>query len=200
MSDLDPAAPTTFQHRTLPSGERVAVLFDEAALARRTEALAQAIVARLGPDFLVVALLKGSVVFLADLLRALHRAGAAPEVDFLTLSSYGAATVSSGAVTVVHDIAGVPAGRAVLIVDDILESGRTLDFARRHLSARGARGVHSCVLLDKPGKRAVPVAPDFLGFAMPDIFVVGYGMDRAHRFRELPFVGALPDRTEEPGT
>ncbi len=142
-------------------------------------------------DLLAVAVLKGSFMFAADLLRALHGAGLAPQVEFVHLSSYGAGTASSGTVRVVRDIDSDVAGRDVLLVDDILESGRTLAFARDLLLGRGARRVLVAVMLEKPGKRAVAMDADFVGFTCPDLFVVGYGMDAAHRFRELPFIGVV---------
>jgi hypoxanthine phosphoribosyltransferase len=139
----------------------------------------------------VVAILKGSFVFAADLIRALHRAGMSPEVDFITLSSYKKGTNSTGDVTIVRDLETDVAGRNVLIVDDILESGRTLAFAKDLIAARGAATVATCVLLEKPGMRAVKVDADFKAFDCPRVFVVGYGMDVANRYRELPFVGRL---------
>jgi hypoxanthine phosphoribosyltransferase len=174
-----------------PSSVAVKPLFAPEEIAARVHGLARAISQAMGTDFLAVALLKGSFVFAADLLRALHDAGAAPEVDFLTISSYGAGTVSTGQPVVLRDIASAMRGRVVLLIDDILESGRTLAFARTLLEKRGARTVRTCVLLDKPGKRAVAAEADFVGFVCPDVFVVGYGMDYAHRFRELPFIGML---------
>ncbi|MFN8996537.1 MAG: phosphoribosyltransferase, partial [Pseudomonadota bacterium] len=120
-----------------------------------------------------------------------HHAGLAPQVEFVHLSSYRAATTSSGVVTILRDVESDVRGRDVLLVDDILESGRTLAFAKDLLAARGARRVMTCVLLEKPGKRAVNVDPDFLGFQCPDLFVVGYGMDVAHSYRQLPFVGVV---------
>ncbi len=141
---------------------------------------------------LVVAILKGSFVFAADLLRAMHRAGLSPEVDFLSLVELPrSARRSSGRVDIVRDIETDVAGRNVLIVDDILESGRTLAFAKDLIAARGAARVLTCVLLDKPVERAVPIDADFTAFECPNEFVVGYGMDLAHRFRELPFVGRV---------
>jgi len=130
-------------------------------------------------------------VFAADLLRALYRAGLSPQVDFLSLSSYRMGTTSSGRVEIVRDIEIDVAGRNVLIVDDILESGRTLAFAKDLIVARGAARVATCVLLDKPVRRAAEIAADFSAFECPDVFVVGYGMDLAHRLRELPFVGRV---------
>ena len=169
---------------------RVNVLFDEATIARRNEAIAREIADRQPKDLLVVAILKGSFMFAADLIRAMHRSGLAPQVEFMHLSSYRAATVSSGQVTILRDVDSDVRDRDVLIVDDILESGRTIAFAKDLLAARGAR-VSTCVLLEKPGKRAVSIEPDFVGFECPDRFVVGYGMDVAHAFRELPFVGIV---------
>lgn len=198
MSYPDPGAIAASPTVTLPSGERIAVLFDADRIAARIDALAQTVVARLGPHFLVVVLLKGGLVFAADLLRALHRAGAAPEVDFLILSSYGASTESRGTVDVVHDLARNLTERTVLVVDDILESGRTLDQACRLMEAGGARSVLACVLFEKPGKRVGTRTAEFLGFTAPDMFLVGYGMDHADRFRELPFVGALIGSGEQP--
>ena len=130
-------------------------------------------------------------MFAADLLRALHRTGIALEVDFLSLSSYRKGTVSSGQVTIVRDVESDVEGRSVVLVDDILESGRTLAFAKDLIAARGALSVQTCVLLEKPGKRATEIEADFLGFECPDQFVVGYGMDMAHSFRELPYVGVV---------
>ncbi|MBV9290090.1 MAG: hypoxanthine phosphoribosyltransferase [Hyphomicrobiales bacterium] len=174
------------------SGDRsVKVLYDEQAIAARTHELAREIAAAKPKDLLVVAILKGSFMFAADLLRALHRAGLEPQVEFFHLSSYLDGKVSSGAVKILRDIESSVKDRDVLLVDDILESGRTLAFAKDLLVARGARRVLVCAMLEKPGKRAVPVDADFLGFICPDVFVVGYGMDVAHSYRELPFIGRV---------
>ena len=170
---------------------RVNVLFSADKIAARNASLAGEIAAAGCERLLVVAVLKGSFVFAADLIRALHAAGLAPEVEFISLSSYRENTVSTGAVRIVHDIDSDVSGRDVLLVDDILESGRTLAYAKDLLAARGARRVLTCVLLEKPHKRAVAIAADFVGFDCPDQFVVGYGMDVAHAFRELPFVGVV---------
>ena len=107
------------------------------------------------------------------------------------LSSYLKGTVSTGQVTIVKDIDSPVAGRDVVILDDILESGRTLAFAKDLLMARGARRAMIAVMLEKPGKRAVTVSADFVGFVCPDVFVVGYGMDVAHSYRQLPFIGVI---------
>jgi hypoxanthine phosphoribosyltransferase len=170
-------------------GHRVEVLFSESEIAARVQAIADA-VAKLKPErLLVVPILKGSFVFAADLLRAFYRSGLRPEVDFMMLASYRQATVSSGQIEVLRDIETDVRGRDVLLVDDILESGRTLAYAKDLLAARGALHTMTAVLLDKAGDRAAEIEADFKGFDCPDKFVIGYGMDMAHAFRELPFVG-----------
>jgi len=171
--------------------DTIEIVFAAEAIAERIGTVAQRIAGARLERLLVVAILKGSFVFAADLLRAMHRAGLSPEVDFLTRASYREATRSAGTVDIVRDIETDVDGRDVLIVDDILESGRTLAFARDLILARGARRVLTCVLLDKPVERAVPISADFTAFECPNEFVVGYGMDLAHRFRELPFVGRV---------
>lgn len=170
---------------------RVYSLFSAEAIDARNRELAAEIALLDCQRLLVVAVLKGSFVFAADLIRALHAAGLSPEVEFISLSSYMAGTASSGSVRLVHDIDSDVAGRDVLLVDDILESGRTLAFAKDLMAARGARRVLTCVLLEKPHKRAVRIHADLVGFPCPDQFVVGYGMDVSHAYRELPFVGVV---------
>ena len=173
------------------SPDRIAEIFTPAQIAERVDVLAKEIAALRLEGLLVVAVLKGSFVFAADLIRALHRAGLAPEVEFMTLSSYRKGMQSSGTVEIARDVEGDVRGRHVLLVDDILESGRTLAFAKDLIAARGAKSVRTCVLLDKAVKRAVEIKADFKAFDCPNEFVVGYGMDAGHRFRELPFVGRL---------
>ncbi|SHF51733.1 hypoxanthine phosphoribosyltransferase [Kaistia soli DSM 19436] len=171
----------------------IRILYDVETIDRRNRELAAEIAASDYDNLLVISILKGSFVFAADLIRALHASGLAPEVEFISLSSYGAGTESSGKVRVVKDIESDVAGRDVLLIDDILESGRTLTFARSLMQERGAARVGVAVLLEKPGKRAVAFEADHVGFVCPDLFVVGYGMDAAHAFRELPFVGVVED-------
>lgn len=170
-------------------GHRIAVLFSETEIAIRIQALAKEIATRKPKNLLVIPVLKGSFIFAADLIRAMHHAGLSPEVDFMILASYRAATTSSGQVEVLRDIESQIQDRDVMLVDDILESGRTLAFAKDLLAARGASHVLTAVLLEKPGHLAANIKADFCGFVCPDKFVVGYGMDMAHQFRELPFVG-----------
>ena len=169
----------------------IEILFSESEIASRVATLAEEISVAAPRDLFVVIILKGSFVFAADLIRALERTGVEAQVDFMTLSSYGSATVSSGEVVLVRDIAEAVEGRDVLIVDDILESGRTLAFARNLVVERGAASVKTCLLLDKAGKRTVPIEADFRGFEIGDRFVVGYGLDYAHHFRGLPYIGVL---------
>lgn len=182
----------------MTASPRIRVLFNEETIAKRNEELAQDI-ARLKPEnLLVVAILKGSFMFAADLIRALHRAGLEPQVEFVHLSSYLDGTVSTGQVTILRDIESDVRGRDVLLVDDILESGRTVTFAKDLLMARGAKRVLTTVLLEKPGKRAVNIDAEFVGFTCPDLFVVGYGMDVAHSYRQLPYVGVVDHANDGP--
>ncbi len=139
-------------------------------------------------DLLLICVLKGAFVFLADLSRALTRPH---QLDFMGISSYGAGTESSGAVRIVLDLKQDIAGRHVLIVEDIIDSGRTLDYMRRNLLARDPASLRICALLDKPERRAVDVPVDYLGFEIPDEFVVGYGLDFAEIYRNLPYIAVL---------
>jgi hypoxanthine phosphoribosyltransferase len=172
-------------------GPQIDVIFTPEQIAFRINELAVQIAAAKRDRLLVVAILKGSFVFAADLIRALHHAGLSPEVDFLSLSSYKKSTTSSGQVEILRDVESDVRGRNLLLVDDILESGRTLAFAKDLMAARGAASIQTCVLLDKHVERAVNVTADFHAFDCPNVFVIGYGMDLAHRFRELPYVGNL---------
>ena len=171
--------------------KNVKILFDETAIAERNNALAKEIAATSFDNLLVVAVLRGSFVFAADLIRALHHAGMSPQIEFIQLTSYREAISSSGQVDIVRDIDSDVNRRDVILIDDILESGRTLAFAKDLLAARGAKRVLTCVLLDKKTKRAVNIQAEYIGFDCPDLFVVGYGMDVAHSFRELPYVGVV---------
>ena len=180
-------------------GKNIDVLYDADTLRACCERMGREMAETMATDGedgreppLVIAVLKGSFIFAADLIRAMHAAGLSPDVEFITLSSYGKGTVSRG-VSIVKDIDSDVAGRDVVLVDDILESGRTLDFAKRLMADRGARSVRVAVLLDKPGHRKADIEPEHVGFECPDKFVVGYGMDAGYAFRELPFVGVVVD-------
>jgi hypoxanthine phosphoribosyltransferase len=173
------------------TNDHIDVLFSANEIAARVDTLAMEIVAGEPPDPLVVIILKGSFVFAADLIRALEQHGASSQVDFITLSSYGAGTESSGHIKLTHDLSEDVAGRAVLIIDDILESGRTLEFATQLMRDRGATSVRSCLLLDKPTRRKVAIEADYVGFRIEPKFVVGYGLDLAHNYRGLPYIGVV---------
>lgn len=178
---------------SLPATDTIEVVFPAEVIARRIEALAQDIAALGLERLLAVPILTGSFVFAADLLRGLHRAGITPEVDFLSVSSYRKGTKSIGHVDILRDLQLDVAGRNVLLIDDILDTGRTLAFAKDLIVARGAARVVACVLLEKNVRRAVAVEADFVAFECPSVFVVGYGMDLASRYRELPFVGKVAE-------
>lgn len=139
-------------------------------------------------DPLFVAVLRGSFMFFADLMRTCKIPS---ELDFVAASSYHSGTFSSGVVKIDYDIRTNVENRHIIIVEDILDSGNTLYNLTRHLKDRGAASVKLCVLLDKPARREKPITPDYAGFTVPDEFVVGYGLDYADRYRNLPYVGVL---------
>jgi hypoxanthine phosphoribosyltransferase len=175
-----------------PAAEQsITPLFTAEQISRRVDELAREIAAYASRDVVIVAVLKGSFIFCADLIRALYREGLKPEIDFIFLASYGTGTASGGRVKVLRDVETELGGREVVIVDDILDSGKTLAFAKELLEERGALSVRTCILLEKDIPRAVSITADFVGFRCPPVFVVGYGMDLAHRYRELPFIGQL---------
>jgi hypoxanthine phosphoribosyltransferase len=175
----------------MPNRPTVSIRFSAAEIDARVDVMAGELAAKLPADTLVVSVLKGSFVFAADLIRALSLAGADWSMDFLTLSSYGEGTESTGRVRIVRDIVDDVRNRDVLLIDDILESGFTLSFARNLMKERGAHRVWVCTLLDKPHKRRTELKADFVGFEAGDEFVVGYGLDWAHRFRGLPYIGVV---------
>lgn len=139
---------------------------------------------------LLVCVLKGAFMFLADLVRHLEMRHA---VDFMEISSYGAGTVSSGVVRILLDLEQNIEGRHVLIVEDIIDSGRTLDYITRNLRTRNPASLRVCSLLSKPSRREIDVPVDLIGFEIPDEFVMGYGLDFAEEYRNLPFIGVLKE-------
>ena len=168
------------------------ILFDEATIAARVEQLAAVISKDLPvPAPLVIGILTGSFIFVADLVRALSRLNVQPQIDFMAVSHYGATTESSGLVTIGKDVTLDVSGQPVLLVDDILDTGRSLNLARDRLAARGPSWLRTCVLLDKPSRRAVPIKADYVGFNVPDVWVIGYGLDAAGEGRALPYVAAI---------
>lgn len=167
-------------------------LFSEKAIAARVEAIAHQVIDDLGTDFVLVPILTGGFVFGADLARALHDAGADPEIDFVQLASYGKERVSSGIVRVVKDFTSPIEGKTVLLVDDILDSGRSLAHAVSMLEERKAKDWRIAVAVRKEKPRAIPVEADYAAFeAEADAYLVGYGMDDAGRKRTLPMIGSL---------
>jgi hypoxanthine phosphoribosyltransferase len=173
--------------------KKVETLITAERIAQCVTRLAKDISETMPTDLMIVSLLRGSFMFTADLIRALHLVGVQPQIDFMTMSSYGNQRQSSGNITVARDLVESVEGRDVLIVDDILESGRTLTFARDLVMQRKAGSVKIAVLLEKPGKRMVEVTADYVGFIIEDKFVVGYGLDYANYYRELPFIGVVVD-------
>jgi hypoxanthine phosphoribosyltransferase len=139
-------------------------------------------------DLVLIGVLKGAVFFLSDLMRQLE---VPCEVDFMAVASYGSATKSSGVVRILKDLDAVIEGRDVLIVEDIVDSGLTLQYLLRNLGARNPRSLEVCALLTKPERRKVELPTRYVGFEIPDRFVIGYGLDHGERYRNLPFVAAL---------
>ncbi len=166
------------------------IMIDETQLRERISELAAEVEADYldKEDLLLICVLKGGYMFLADLSR---RLGRPHELDFMGISSYGAGTTSSGAVQIIMDLKAPITDRHVLIVEDIIDSGRTLDYMRRNLLARGPASLRICTLLSKPSRREVDVAVDYEGFEIPDEFVVGYGLDFDEEYRNLPYIAVL---------
>ncbi|MDR1629454.1 MAG: hypoxanthine phosphoribosyltransferase [Oscillospiraceae bacterium] len=147
-----------------------------------------------GSDLLLVSVLKGSVVFMADLMRAIT---IPCSIDFMAVSSYGSGIKTSGVVRIIKDLDSEIEGKDILIVEDILDSGKTLSYIQEILMARNPKSIRICTLLDKPERRQVSLAADYKGFTVPDEFVVGYGLDFAEKYRNLPFVGVLKPEVYE---
>lgn len=167
------------------------VLIDEGVLRQRVESLGREISDDYaGRDLLLVGVLKGAVFFMADLMRELS---IPCEIDFMAISSYGAGTDSSGVVRILKDLDINIAGRDVLVVEDIIDSGLTLSYLMRTLRARRPASLEICTLLTKPERREIDVPVRYVGFEIPNRFVIGYGLDFAERYRNLPYIGVLRD-------
>jgi hypoxanthine phosphoribosyltransferase len=165
------------------------VLIEEDALRRRIAELGEEISADYdGRELLLIGVLKGAVFFMADLMRHLT---VPCEVDFMAISSYGAATDSSGVVRILKDLDINIEGREVLVVEDIIDSGLTLSYLMRNLEAREPASLEVCALMTKPERREIEVPVRYVGFEIPNRFVIGYGLDFAERYRNLPYVGVL---------
>ncbi|XER10197.1 Hypoxanthine-guanine phosphoribosyltransferase [Sporomusa aerivorans] len=165
------------------------ILFSEAELATRIKELGQAITADYaGKEILMIGVLRGAVIFMSDLARAIELPVA---VDFMAVSSYGAATSSSGVVRILKDLDEDVENKHVLIVEDIIDSGLTLNYLMENLWSRKPASIKICTLLNKPDRRKADVPIAYNGFTIPDYFVVGYGLDFAEKYRNLPFIGVL---------
>ncbi len=167
------------------------VILTEDELHQHIERLAQQLAPRLEGDWTIVSILIGAMPFTTDLMKALSRYNVHPVLDAIWLESYGDARESSGRIVVRADIARPVAGRGVLLLDDVFDTGRTLSFARQHLQAKGAREVITCALARKPNAPSGPDGVDFHAFDVPSRYLIGYGMDDAGKYRGLPFLGAL---------
>ncbi|NPV54829.1 MAG: hypoxanthine phosphoribosyltransferase [Firmicutes bacterium] len=168
------------------------ILLHEDEIKRRVEELGEQISRDYcGKELVVVGILKGALVFMADLVR---RLSIPVVIDFVAISSYGAATKSSGAVRILKDLDAPVENKHVLIVEDIIDTGLTLSYLVENLRARKPLSVKICTLLDKPDRREINIRPDYNGFQIPDKFVVGYGLDYSEKYRNLPSVAVLKPR------
>ena len=169
--------------------ENLEILFDEQAITERVSVLASQISCdHHGKELIVICVLKGAALFTADLTRRLTISA---KIDFVQVASYGSGTESSGNVTVVKDIDMNIDGKNVVIVDGIIDSGRTLDYLVKRYRERRPASLKVAVLLDKHSRRVVDVPVDYRGFEIPDMFVVGYGMDSAEKYRNLPYIATV---------
>ena len=165
------------------------VLYSEEELRQRVKELGAQITADYsGKEPLLVSVLRGSYIFMADLTRAINLD---VTVDFMVVSSYGAGTTSSGQVEIKKDLSDSIEGRDLIIVEDILDSGNTLYYLIDVLKARKPASIRICTLMDKPERRTKPITANYVGFTIPDAFIVGYGLDYAEKYRNLPYVGVL---------
>jgi len=164
------------------------LLSEEELHARVAELGAQITKDYAGKNMLLVTVLKGAVVFLADLMRNIDQPS---EIDFMVVSSYGSGVKSSGVVKIVKDLDINLEGKDILIVEDILDSGLTLDYIKGMLQDRNPASIRICTLLDKPARRKVSLQADYIGFTIPDEFVIGYGLDYDEKYRNLPYIGVL---------
>ncbi|WP_040414239.1 hypoxanthine phosphoribosyltransferase [Clostridium thermobutyricum] len=168
------------------------VLFTEEDLQLKCKELGEKITKDYeGKDLLVVGVLKGSVLFTSDLIKNIK---IPCEIDFMAVSSYGNSTESSGVVRILKDLDNGIEGKDVLIVEDIVDTGNTLSYLKIYLNGRGANSVKIITLLDKPERRTAEVEVDYIGFEVPNEFIVGYGIDYAEKYRNLPFVGILDEK------
>ena len=165
------------------------VLFSQQQLEERVDQIAQEITRDYaGKEIVLISVLRGSFVFMADLCR---RIDLPCTIDFMSVSSYGSGTSSTGQVQITKDLSGDISGKHILVVEDILDSGTTLSYLLKLLEQRKPASIRLCTLLDKPERRVKPVEVHYSGFTIPDAFVVGYGLDYAEHYRNLPYIGIL---------
>lgn len=170
-----------------PDVEEV-LLSSEEVQARVAELGAQLAADYAGRDPVLVSVLKGSIIFLADLVRAMP---IPLSIDLMEVSSYGASTESSGQVRILKDLSTSISDREVIVVEDIIDTGLTLNYLLRYLADKGPASISICCLLDKPARRLAEIEIDYRGFTIPDRFVIGYGLDYGERYRNLPYIGVL---------
>ncbi len=166
-----------------------AVIYSEEQIKKRVKELADVISRDYSEgELLTVGILKGAVVFYSDLLREISRPA---RMDFMVLSSYGASSVSTGVVRILYDLEEDISGKHVLIIEDIVDTGLTLHYLTKALSSRSPKSLKVCCLFDKPSRRKTDFTPDYVGFSVPDVFIVGYGLDYSEKYRNLKYVGEL---------
>ena len=171
------------------------VLYTEEEIARRVRELGSRMYEDLkDKNPLFVSVLRGAFIFMADITRACQ---VRCDVEFIAVSSYGNSTSTSGAVQITHDIQQDISGRNLVVIEDILDSGNTLAFLKQYFLTKGAASVSICTLLDKPSRREKAIHADYVGFEVPDEFVVGYGLDYAQKYRNLPYIGVLKPEVYE---
>ena len=165
------------------------VLYTEEEIAQRVKELGSEMYEALkDKQPIFVSVLRGAFIFMADIVRACQ---VPCDVEFISVSSYGSGTTSSGAVQITRDIHQDITGRHLVVIEDILDSGNTLAFLKNYFLAKGAASVTICTLLDKPSRRTKAITADYIGYVVPDEFVVGYGLDYAQKYRNLPYIGVL---------
>jgi len=168
------------------------VLFDEEQIAKRVKEMGKEISKDYeGSDIVVISLLRGSFVFAADLVRAID---VPVNIDFMTTSSYGYGQSSSGIVEIISDIRTDIKDKNVLVVDDIMDSGNTMKEVVEYISKKNPKSIKTCVMLDKPSRREADITPDYVGFTIPDVFIVGYGLNYGDYYRNVPYIFTFDDK------
>lgn len=168
------------------------ILLDEEKIKKRVKELAKEISEKYKDETVMfLGILKGSLIFMADLMREME---IDVTIDFMAVSSYGASTKSSGIVRILKDLDTDIEGKNVIIIEDIIDTGTTLKYLYEYLESRGPKDLRICCLLNKPQRRKVEIFPDYTGFTIPDAFVVGYGLDYAQKYRNLPYIGILKEQ------